>query len=114
MSATLFEKICTGEIPADIVYQDDWCVCFRDISPQAPVHLLLVPRKPIPRLSLAAKDDAALLGHMMMAAGDIARSMGIDRTGFRLVINNGPDAGEAVPHLHLHLLAGRPLDWPPG
>ena len=92
MSSTLFEKICAGEIPADIVYQDDQCVCFRDIGPQAPTHLLLVPRKPIPRLSLADEGDAALLGHMMLAAGKIARSLGIDESGFRLVINNGPDA----------------------
>ena len=114
MSSTLFEKICAGEIPADIVYQDDQCVCFRDIGPQAPTHLLLVPRKPIPRLSLADEGDAALLGHMMLAAGKIARSLGIDESGFRLVINNGPDAGEAVPHLHMHILAGSKLEWPPG
>ena len=114
MSSTLFEKICAGEIPADIVYQDDQCVCFRDIGPQAPTHLLLVPRKPIPRLSLADEGDAALLGHMMLAAGKIARSLGIDESCFRLVINNGPDAGEAVPHLHMHILAGRKLEWPPG
>lgn len=114
MSFTLFEKICAGEIPADIVYQDDQCVCFRDIGPQALTHLLLVPRKPIPRLSLADEGDAALLGHMMLAAGKIARSLGIDESGFRLVINNGPDAGEAVPHLHMHILAGRKLEWPPG
>lgn len=114
MSSTLFEKICAGEIPADIVYQDDRCVCFRDIGPQAPTHLLLVPRKPIPRLSLADEGDAALLGHMMLAAGKIARSLGIDESGFRFVINNGPDAGEAVPHLHMHILAGRKLEWPPG
>ena len=114
MSSTLFEKICAGEIPADIVYQDDQCVCFRDIGLQAPTHLLLVPRKPIPRLSLADEGDAALLGHMMLAAGKIARSLGIDESGFRLVINNGPDAGEAVPHLHMHILAGRKLEWPPG
>ena len=114
MSSTLFEKICAGEIPADIVYQDDQCVCFRDIGPQAPTHLLLVPRKPIPRLSLADEGDATLLGHMMLAAGKIARSLGIDESGFRLVINNGPDAGEAVPHLHMHILAGRKLEWPPG
>lgn len=114
MAATLFEKICSGEIPADIVYQDEQCVCFRDISPQAPEHLLLVPRKPIPRLSGAGEEDAALLGHMMLAAGRIARTLHLDESGFRLVINSGPDAGEAVPHLHMHLLAGRKLEWPPG
>ncbi len=111
---TLFEKICAGEIPADIVYQDELCVCFRDISPQAPTHLLLVPRKPIARLAEATADDAALLGHMMLTVGKIARELGIEESGFRLAINNGPDAGEAVPHLHLHILAGRKLEWPPG
>ncbi len=111
---TLFEKICAGEIPADIVYQDEQCVCFRDISPQAPTHLLLVPRKPIARLAEAAADDASLLGHMMLAVGKIARELGIEESGFRLAINNGPDAGEAVPHLHMHILAGRKLEWPPG
>ena len=83
MAATLFEKICSGEIPADIVYQDEQCVCFRDISPQAPEHLLLVPRKPIPRLSGAGEEDAALLGHMMLAAGRIARTLHLDESGFR-------------------------------
>ena len=95
MAATLFEKICSGEIPADIVYQDEPCVCFRDISPQAPEHLLLVPRKPIPRLSEAGEEDAVLLGHMMLAVGRIARTLHLDEGGFRLVINNGHDAGEA-------------------
>ncbi len=112
--STLFEKICGGEIPADIVYADEQCVCFRDISPQAPTHVLLVPRKPIARLAEATAEDAALLGHMMLAAGKIARQLGIDESGFRLAINNGPDAGEAVPHLHMHILAGRKLEWPPG
>ncbi len=111
---TLFEKICAGEIPADIVYQDELCVCFRDISPQAPTHLLLVPRKPIARLAEATADDTPLLGHMMLAVGKIARKLGIEKSGFRLAINNGPDAGEAVPHLHMHILAGRKLEWPPG
>lgn len=97
MAATLFEKICSGEIPADIVYQDDLCVCFRDISPQAPEHLLLVPRKPIPRLSEAGEEDAALLGHMMLAVGRIARTLHLDEGGFRLVINNGHDAGKLSP-----------------
>ncbi len=112
--STLFEKICTGEIPADIVYSDELCVCFRDISPQAPTHVLLVPRKPVARLAEATAEDAALLGHMMLVVGKIARELGIDESGFRLAINNGPDAGEAVPHLHMHILAGRKLEWPPG
>jgi histidine triad (HIT) family protein len=111
---TLFEKICSGEIPAEIVHEDEYCVCFRDIAPQAPVHLLLVPRKAIVRLEKAGSDDQLLLGHMMLMVGQIAREQGFDQHGFRLVINNGPDAGEAVPHLHLHILAGRRLDWPPG
>ncbi|MFD0894614.1 histidine triad nucleotide-binding protein [Luteolibacter ambystomatis] len=111
---TLFEKICDKEIPANIVHEDDLCVCFRDISPQAPVHLLLVPRKPIPRVGLATAEDQAVLGHLLLTAGEIARREGFADSGFRVVINNGPDAGEAVPHLHVHILAGRNLDWPPG
>ena len=111
---TLFEKICAREIPAEIIYEDDQCVCFRDISPQAPVHLLLVPRPPIPRLAEASDADQSLLGHLMLKVGEIARSQGLDANGFRLVVNNGPDGGEAVPHLHLHILAGRAMQWPPG
>jgi len=111
---TLFEKICDKEIPATVVYEDDRCVAFRDISPQAPLHLLVVPRKPIPRLALATADDAALLGHLLLTAANLARSEGVAETGFRVVLNNGPHGGEAVPHLHVHLLAGRQLQWPPG
>ena len=111
---TLFEKICDKEIPATVVYEDDRCVAFRDISPKAPVHILIVPRKPIPRLGLAAAEDAALLGHLLLSAAHIARSEGVAESGFRVVVNNGPDGGEAVPHLHVHLLAGRQLQWPPG
>lgn len=111
---TLFEKICDKEIPASIVYEDDRCVCFRDISPQAPVHFLLVPRKAITRIGLADTGDQELLGHLLLTAAEIARREGFVDSGYRLVINNGKDAGEAVPHLHLHILAGRALDWPPG
>jgi len=111
---TLFEKICDKEIPAAIVYEDDRCVAFRDISPQAPRHLLIIPRKAIPRVGLAIEDDAALLGHLLLTAAKVARDEGIAESGYRLVINNGPDGGEAVPHLHLHLLGGRQLQWPPG
>lgn len=111
---TLFEKIRDGEIPADIVFEDDHCLAFRDISPQAPVHILVVPRKPIPRVGLATAEDQAVLGNLLLAAAEIARKEGIADTGYRLVLNNGKHAGEAVPHLHLHLLGGRPLDWPPG
>ncbi len=113
---TLFERIIAREIPADIVHEDDLCLAFRDISPQAPIHVLIVPKKPISRVARAEDDDAAILGHLLLAARDVAEKLGVrdETAGFRLVINSGRNAGEAVPHLHLHLLAGRPLDWPPG
>ncbi len=111
---TLFEKICSKEIPAIIVYEDDRCIAFNDIAPQAPVHILVIPRNPIPRVGLAEASDEALLGHLLLVAGKVARAEGIAESGFRLVINNGRDGGEAVPHLHIHLLGGRPLQWPPG
>lgn len=111
---TLFEKIRDREIPADIIHEDEHCLAFRDISSQAPAHILIVPKKPIPRIALATSNDANLLGNLLIAAAAIATKQGIDKSGFRLVINNGPDGGETVPHLHIHLLGGRPLDWPPG
>lgn len=111
---TLFEKIIAREIPADIVFEDDQCLAFRDISPQAPVHILVIPKKPIARIGAAQADDQSLLGHLLLAAADIARRENIAPTGYRLVINNGPHGGETVPHLHIHLLGARPLDWPPG
>lgn len=115
MSAkTLFEKIAEREIPADIVYEDEVCLCLRDINPQAPVHLLLVPRKPIPRISEADAEDQQILGHLLLTAQLIARQEGFADSGFRTVINNGSDGGEEVPHLHIHILAGRKLSWPPG
>jgi histidine triad (HIT) family protein len=114
MSKTLFEKIIDREIPGDIVHEDDLCVCFRDISAQAPVHLLLVPRQPIPRIAEAADEDQALLGHLLLTARRVAKEQGLGEDGFRLVINNGPDGGEAVPHLHIHILGGRQMNWPPG
>lgn len=115
MSAkTLFEKIRDGEIPADIVHSDELCMAFRDISPQAPLHILVVPRKPLPRVGAAEPDDTALLGHLLLTAAEVARREGVADSGYRLVINNGPDGGEAVPHLHVHLLGGRKLKWPPG
>jgi histidine triad (HIT) family protein len=110
---TIFAKIISRDIPAAIVYEDEVCLAFRDINPQAPTHLLLIPKKEIPRLSDASADDGSLLGHMMLAAGKIARDLGVGEA-FRLVINNGADAGQSVFHLHMHLLAGRPLTWPPG
>lgn len=111
---TLFEKIRDKEIPANLVHEDDRCIAFRDISPQAPVHILIVPCKPITRVGLAETEDEAVLGHLLLTAAKVARAEGIDETGYRLVINNGRDGGEAVPHLHVHLLGGRKLDWPPG
>lgn len=111
---TLFEKIRDGEIPADIVHRDETCIAFRDIAPQAPIHILVVPCRPIPRVGEAATSDAATLGHLLTTAAEIARAEGIADSGYRLVINNGRDGGEAVPHLHVHLLGGRKLEWPPG
>ncbi len=111
---TLFEKIYDGEIPADIVYRDSICCAFRDISPQAPTHILIIPRKAIPRIGEATVADQEILGHLLLTAGKIARDLGIDQTGFRTVINHGSHGGETVPHLHVHLLGGRPLTWPPG
>lgn len=110
---TLFGKIIRREIPADVVYEDDLCLAFRDINPQAPTHVLVVPKKEIAKLSDAGTEDQALLGHLMLAAGKIARSLGVGDT-FRLVVNNGAEAGQSVFHLHLHILAGRKLRWPPG
>lgn len=111
---TLFEKIISREIPAEILYEDDLCLCFKDISPKAPTHLLLVPKKPIPRIAEASEEDQNTLGHMMLVVGKIATQVGLTETGFRTVINNGKDGGETVPHLHIHILGGRALTWPPG
>ncbi|MGC6467397.1 MAG: histidine triad nucleotide-binding protein [Akkermansiaceae bacterium] len=111
---TLFEKIIAREIPAEIIYEDDQCLCFKDIAPQAPVHLLLIPKKPIPRVAESSQSDQELLGHLLLKVGEIARQEGYEEEGFRVIINNGKHGGEAVPHLHLHLLAGRQLQWPPG
>jgi histidine triad (HIT) family protein len=110
---TLFGKVIRREIPADIVYEDEHCVAFRDINPQAPTHVLLVPRKEIAKLSDAGAGDQALLGHLLLAAGNVARQLGV-ADAFRLVVNNGAEAGQSVFHLHLHILAGRSLRWPPG
>jgi len=114
MSKTLFERIIEGEIPADVVYRDDVMIAFRDIKPQAPTHLLLVPRKPIVRLSEMEEADRSVLGHILAKSKIIAELAGIKESGYRLIINNGKDAGEEVPHLHVHMLGGRRLTWPPG
>jgi len=114
MSQTLFEKIIARELPADIVYEDDLVVAFRDIRPQAPTHVLIVPRKPILRMAEAKPEDQQALGHLLLKAAEVANKLGLTQSGFRLVFNNGPDAGEAVPHLHCHILGGRHMTWPPG
>ena len=113
MADTIFSKIVAGEIPADIVYEDDQWLAFKDIQPQAPVHILVIPRKPIEKVGDAEADDQELLGHLLLAASRVAKEQGVG-DAFRLVINNGADAGQSVFHLHLHILAGRPLTWPPG
>jgi histidine triad (HIT) family protein len=111
---TIFEKIIAREIPAKIIWEDDDAVAFEDVNPQAPVHVLIVPKKVIPRLSAATEKDRALLGKLLGIAGELAKKLEIDQTGYRVVINSGPDAGESVPHLHVHLLGKRALAWPPG
>jgi histidine triad (HIT) family protein len=114
MSKTLFEKIIAREVPAAIVYEDDLVLAFRDVKPQAPTHVLIVPKKPIPRIAEATPGDHQVLGHLLLKAAEVARQLGVSESGFRLVFNNGPHAGEAVPHLHCHIIGGRPLGWPPG
>jgi histidine triad (HIT) family protein len=111
---TLFEKLIARQIPSEVVYEDDQVFAFRDIHPQAPTHILVVPKRPIPRIGEAKPEDAPLLGHLMVKAAEVAKSVGLAESGFRLVINNGRDGGESVPHLHCHILGGRPLSWPPG
>ena len=111
--STLFKKIINREIPADIVYEDEISLAFKDINPQAPTHILIIPKKPIEKLSDANIEDQALLGHLMLVAGKIAEQLNLDNT-FRIIINNGAGAGQSVFHLHLHLMSGRPLSWPPG
>ncbi len=110
---TIFEKIIAREIPAKIVYEDDDVLAFHDVNPQAPVHVLIVPKKVIPRLSEASASDEALLGKLLLTAKRVAADLGLTN-GYRVVINNGPDAGESVPHLHVHVLGGRTMAWPPG
>jgi histidine triad (HIT) family protein len=113
MAKTIFERIVDREIPARIVHEDELCLAIHDIQPQAPVHVIVFPKRLIPRLAEAATEDKALLGHLLLTAAAIARDLGLVQ-GFRVVINNGPDGGESVPHLHIHLLGRRALAWPPG
>ncbi len=111
---TLFEKIATREIPATIIAEGEEWIAFRDIAPQAPVHFLVVPKRCIPRINEAQPADAPLLGTLLSAAAATARQEGLGENGYRIVINNGPDGGETVPHLHIHVLGARPMQWPPG
>ena len=111
---TLFERIISREIPAQIIHEDPECLAIRDINPQAPVHILIIPKAVITRLGEAADEHAKLLGHLLLTAASIAKREGLHQTGYRVVINHGPNAGESVPHLHVHLLGGRPMSWPPG
>lgn len=114
MSRTLFERIAARELPATIVYEDDLVLAFRDIKPQAPVHVLIIPKRPIARIAEAKPEDGEVLGHLLLKAAEVADKLGLKSSGYRLVFNNGPNAGEAVPHLHCHILGGRPMGWPPG
>ncbi len=114
MSKNVFQKVIDREIPASIVYEDDLVLAFRDANPQAPVHVLIVPKKEISRVSEAGSEDHKLLGHLLLKAAAIAAQLGLGKSGYRLVINNGPDGGESVPHLHCHILGGRKMSWPPG
>jgi len=114
MSKTVFQKIIDREIPADLVYEDDLVVAFKDIDPQAPTHLLIIPKKPIPRLGASQAEDQAILGHLLLKAAEVANQVGQAASGYRVVINHGPHGGESVPHLHCHILGGRQMTWPPG
>lgn len=112
MSDTIFTKIINREIPADIVYEDDLCLAFKDVNPQAPCHILVIPKKPIVCISDSEQSDQELLGYLLLTAGKVAKQEG--QEDFRLVINNGANAGQTVFHLHIHIIAGRHLNWPPG
>lgn len=113
MTKTLFTQIIDREIPAQIVYEDDLSLAFRDINPQAPVHILVIPKHPIPQVQAMTLEDCTLVGHLCWVATEVARTLGLSQ-GYRLVINNGVDAGQTVFHLHVHLLGGRAMEWPPG
>ena len=111
--ATIFQRIIDKEIPANIVFEDDVCLAFHDVAPQAPTHVLVIPKKPLPNLAAAQADDQALLGHLLLVAKQIAGQLGLSN-GYRTVINCGKDGGQSVDHLHIHVLGGRALHWPPG
>ncbi|MFD2231664.1 histidine triad nucleotide-binding protein [Alkalimarinus sediminis] len=113
MTDTIFTKIINREIPADIVYEDELCLAFKDVNPQAPVHLLIIPKQPIATINDIEAPDRELVGHLFLTAGKIAKDMGFDEEGYRVVMNCNEAAGQTVFHIHLHLLAGKPLGWPP-
>ena len=113
MSTTIFQKIISGDIPADILQQDELCIMILDIEPQAPVHFLVIPKKVIPRVGDADQEDQLILGHLLLVAGQIAKQEELS-AGFRVVINHGQNGGETVPHLHVHVMGGRQMKWPPG
>ena len=112
--STIFTQIINREIPADIVYEDQFCLAFRDINPQAPVHVLLIPKEEIVSMATVETEDQAVLGHLMVKASEIASMLGLSENGYRLVVNTNEDAGQSVSHLHIHILGGRKLTWPPG
>ena len=111
---TIFKRIIDREIPADIVYEDDRCLAFRDVSPQAPMHVLVIPKQEIASLEALADADAPLLAHLWLVIRNLARELGIAQSGYRVTVNCGPEGGQTVDHLHFHLLGGRPMTWPPG
>ncbi len=111
---TIFQKIIDREIPAKLAHDDEHCIAIHDVNPQAPVHVLIIPKRHIARVGEATPADQALLGHLLLTAAAVAKKLGVAESGYRLVINNGRDGGESVPHLHVHLLGQRPLAWPPG
>ena len=114
MSRTLFEKIVAREIPATIIYEDELVLGIRDINPQAPTHFLIFPKRVIPRIAEAGSEDGKILAHLLLKAAEIAEKVDLAKDGYRLVINNGPNGGETIPHLHVHVLGGRRMQWPPG
>jgi histidine triad (HIT) family protein len=114
MAATVFKRIIDRDIPADIVYEDDEFLAFRDVSPQAPTHILVIPKKEIASIDALADEDAALVGRLMLVVRNLARTLGLDKSGYRVTVNTGADGGQSVDHLHFHLLGGRPMNWPPG
>lgn len=111
---TIFTKIINREIPADIVYEDDLCLAFKDINPKAPVHILLIPKREIPTMDDLVQEDKEIMGHLILKASDIARQQGLAQDGYRIVINNRANAGQEVFHIHIHILGGRKMSWPPG